>query len=81
MLKQEIKIGRTGVQNFRTGETFGFINPDDFEIIEQIGQGSCGAIYKALHVPTSTIVAIKSINIYDSDKRHQLANELLALNQ
>jgi len=70
MFKSQIKIGRTGVMNLKTGETFGFINPDDIEIIGQIAHGSCGSIYKAIHIPTSTVVAIKSISIYDREKWH-----------
>jgi hypothetical protein len=59
MLKQEIKIGKEGVQNFKTGEFFGFINPEEIEFKEQIGYGAGGSVHLAAHIPSGTPVAIK----------------------
>ena len=36
-------------------------------------------VYKAIHVPTLTLVAVKSIPVYDASKRHQMIKELKAL--
>ena len=36
-------------------------------------------MYKALHVPTLKLVAVKVIRIYDKTKRHQLVRELKSL--
>lgn len=65
MLKSDIKIGTRGVINYKTGEKFGFINPEEIDIQEQIGLGAGGCVYKAMHMPSSTPVVIKSINIYE----------------
>lgn len=34
MLKTDIKIGSQGVVNYKTGEKFGFIKPEEIEIQE-----------------------------------------------
>ncbi|GBG27312.1 Protein kinase, putative [Hondaea fermentalgiana] len=44
-----------------------------------IGHGASSTVYKALHVPTLQIVAIKEIPLYERQKRHQLAHELAIL--
>jgi serine/threonine protein kinase len=33
----------------------------DYEVIEMIGKGSFGVVYKSRHIPTNTIVALKAI--------------------
>lgn len=44
-----------------------------------IGAGAAGKVYLALHEPTSTAVAMKTVNVYDSPKRKQLLKELHTL--
>lgn len=78
--KPGIKVMQHGVVNENTGDTFGFINPDEISIKEQIGYGTGGSVHLAIHEPSDTKLAIKSVNIYDKDKRHQLMNELSSLN-
>jgi len=41
-----------------------------------IGQGGSSTVYRALHVPTLQLVAIKEIPLFDRGKRHQLGREL-----
>ena len=43
------------------------------------GKGAGGIVYKAVHVPSLRIVAIKKIAVFDQDKRHQMVRELKAL--
>lgn len=63
------------------------INSIDYKILERIGQGTFGCVYKALHVPSEQKVAIKVINIMmpnrDVLRRHLLmiARELYILCQ
>lgn len=78
--KPGIKIMPNGVVNENTGDTFGFINPEEIIIKQQIGYGTGGSVHLAIHEPSDTKLAIKSVNIYDKDKRHQLMNELSSLN-
>ena len=75
-----IKVGVNGVVNENTGNMYGFIDPEEIIIKEQIGYGSGGSVHLAIHEPSDTKLAIKSINVYDRDKRHQLINELSSLN-
>ena len=44
-----------------------------------LGKGAGGIVYKAVHVPSLRIVAIKKIAVFDQDKRHQMVRELKAL--
>jgi hypothetical protein len=37
-----------------------------------LGKGAGGIVYKAVHVPSLRIVAIKKIAVFDKDKRHQM---------
>ena len=43
--------------------------PEDlFELLEQLGKGSYGAVYKARHRPSGTIVAVKVIPLSGEDE-------------
>jgi serine/threonine protein kinase len=44
-----------------------------------LGKGASGIVYKAVHVPTLRLVAIKKIAVFDEDKRNQMVRELKAL--
>jgi len=46
-----------------------------------IGNGASGYVYKAIHKPTGKALALKSINVFDKPKRHQLVNDLRALHK
>lgn len=75
-----IKIMNNGVVNEVTGENYGFINSEEIIFKEQIGYGSGGSVHFAIHEPSGTQLAIKSLNVYDKEKRQQLLNELSSLN-
>lgn len=48
-------------------------------LLEQIGRGGGGTVYKALHVPSMRLVAVKMVEVYDDEKRRQMIKELRAL--
>jgi serine/threonine protein kinase len=79
--KPGIKVNTHGVVNENTGDTYGFINPEEILIKEQIGYGAGGSVHLAIHEPSDTRLAIKNVNIYDKEKRHQLMNELSSLQE
>ena len=41
-----------------------------------LGGGSGGTVYKAIHLPSFMIVAIKQVDTHDIKKRHQMVSEL-----
>jgi len=49
------------------------------EVGELIGKGSAGLVFKGLYKRLGVPVAIKSINIYEKEKRRQLLNDLKSL--
>jgi len=38
-----------------------------YKLLEKIGHGSFGTVYRALHIASGTMVAIKQIDLEDSD--------------
>jgi serine/threonine-protein kinase 24/25/MST4 len=50
-------------------------NPN-YKVIEHIGSGSYGNVYKALHIPSDTVVAVKEIVI---DHGHSNVNKILLM--
>lgn len=55
------------------------VDPNDFEVGDFIGAGASGSVYLAKYKPNGLTLAIKSINIYDKDKRKQFKNDLKVL--
>lgn len=53
------------------------ILPEDIEYGHQIGSGNGGVVKLAQHKKLKDFkLAVKIINVYDKEKRHQLYNEL-----
>ncbi|CAH0521892.1 unnamed protein product [Peronospora belbahrii] len=48
-------------------------------LLEELGHGAGGKVYKALYMPTFMLVAVKVIRVYDQKKRHQMVRELKSL--
>lgn len=48
-------------------------------ILNELGHGAGGKVYKALYLPTFKLVAVKVIRVYDQKKRHQMVRELKSL--
>ena len=53
--------------------------PRPFVELQRLGAGASGTVVKALHVASLALVAIKTLPIFDADKRHQMARELKLL--
>lgn len=51
---------------------------EDLIQLEVIGRGQNGHVRKALHLPTMSRVALKTMDVYDKSMRHQLVHELHA---
>mmetsp|Transcript_29513 Transcript_29513/g.66801 ORF Transcript_29513/g.66801 Transcript_29513/m.66801 type:complete len:376 (-) Transcript_29513:606-1733(-) len=48
----------------------------DLEMMEELGSGASGTVYKAKHVSTGTLVAVKCVTILEKTKRDQVVSEL-----
>jgi mitogen-activated protein kinase kinase 3 len=48
-------------------------------LLNELGHGASGKVYKALYVPTFKLVAVKVIRVFDQKKRHQMVRELKSL--
>jgi serine/threonine protein kinase len=72
-------VGSKGIKQLNTGQFVSVMDPSDFEIGNYIGAGASGSVYLAVYKPTGLTLAIKSINIYDKDKRKQFKNDLKVL--
>ncbi|GLD95812.1 hypothetical protein PINS_up004490 [Pythium insidiosum] len=48
-------------------------------VLNELGHGAGGKVYKALYLPTFKLVAVKVIRVYDQKKRHQMVRELKSL--
>ena len=61
------------------GQQVTSLNPADFVKVGEVGRGAGGIVTKALHIPTFSLVAIKSMPIGNPSKRQQTRNELQVL--
>ncbi|PVU98836.1 hypothetical protein BB559_001229 [Furculomyces boomerangus] len=58
------------------------LNPENIRIIDKLGEGSVGVVYKAIHIPSGTCMARKSVAVYPDEPNHrQLVRELSFLKQ
>lgn len=52
---------------------------ENLERVKEIGRGASGVVYKAIHIPTLKVVAIKDVPVYGRGQRRQMVRELHAL--
>jgi mitogen-activated protein kinase kinase 1 len=52
------------------------VSKNDLDVVDQIGQGSCSAVFLACHKSSGTKYAIKKYNIFDKHRTEQLLREL-----
>ena len=55
------------------------LSKEDFVILNVLGRGSSGVVYKCFYAPTMELVALKVISVIEKDKRKQLTRELRTL--
>ena len=53
----------------------------DLVRLSDLGAGASGTVVKALHVPSLTLVALKTVSVFDKADRHQLVKELNAFDR
>lgn len=71
----------TPAVSYRTSKGFGTgkLTSLTLEQMGLLGRGASGQVTKCLHVPTMTIVAVKSIDVTERSRRAQLVQELFEL--
>ncbi|GMI44229.1 hypothetical protein TrCOL_g3481 [Triparma columacea] len=73
-----VKIGGGGLESTQQGAVTMLV-PSDFLLISELGMGAGGRVYKALHQPTLTLVAVKELPMASAKKRDSLKKELKVL--
>ena len=53
-----------------------YLSKNDLVSLSVIGRGQNGVVLKAIHLPTLTLCALKTMSVYDRGTRHQLLHEL-----
>ena len=74
--QSQLVVRRDG---FRTADLDEKISRSDFSIIKELGRGAGGVVYKAVHLETLRVVAIKYVRANDAVKRSQIWHELQSL--
>ena len=67
-INEKINISKEKIQIENNLELH-IIPAEDLELGEVVGRGSAGTVLKGVHKSTGRPVAVKSINIYDKEKR------------
>ncbi len=65
-----------GIQGAELSEALGGL---DYQIMEELGEGHGGMVYRALHIPTKMEVALKTLRGFDPDDLYDLKREFRAL--
>jgi len=55
------------------------VSASDVRIAERIGNGASSTVYKAVMRTTAQVVAVKKINVFDTEARQQLINDVRTL--
>jgi serine/threonine protein kinase len=77
---ENFSVGPKCIKNTSTGERLTcIIEPNDLEYGDFIGSGASGSVHLAVYKPKGIVIAIKSINIFDQDKRKQFKNDVNVL--
>lgn len=53
---------------------------NNYEIIDEIGEGTYGNVYKAVHKPSQVVVAIKKFKDWEDDDEHVMKTALREIN-
>ena len=77
-VKEGLEVGKEGMSR-SVGGVIVNIHPSQLKQGKFMGKGSAGIVQEALHEPTGILMALKSINVYDKEKRKQLMNDIKAL--
>ncbi|MEW5306381.1 MAG: hypothetical protein WDW36_008849 [Sanguina aurantia] len=63
----------------RNDGSFYKISEKDLHILKKLGQGASSVVHKGFYAMENKFVAIKKINVFEKDTRHQMLNDIKAL--
>lgn len=77
-LRENIKVTKDGLCKLSGDEItpLSIVRSEEMEYGGEIGRGASGSVQEAIYKPLNLPVAVKSINVYDRDKRRQVVNDL-----
>jgi len=77
-VRDNIKVTKNGMCKLSEDEItpLSIVNSEEIEYGGEIGRGASGSVQEAVYKPLELPVAVKSINVYDRDKRRQVVNDL-----
>jgi len=78
VMSDDLMVSSNGLR-IRGEDYANTVDQNQLEILEAIGSGACSVVRKARYRPDGRIVAIKEINMYVAQNRHQLVEELRTL--
>lgn len=53
----------------------------DMHIFDSVGNGASSVVHRAIYVPVHRVLALKKIQIFEKEKRHQILNEIRTLSE
>ena len=59
--KDNLQIGKHGLTNLLTGETFGDMCPEDIEFLDILGRGAAGYVQRGVYIPKGIPIAVKVV--------------------
>ncbi|KXZ43451.1 hypothetical protein GPECTOR_90g538 [Gonium pectorale] len=63
----------------KSGGMFYKISEKDIRILKKLGQGASSIVHKGFFTQKNKFVAVKKINVFERETRHQMLNDLKAL--
>ncbi|KAK9902117.1 hypothetical protein WJX75_004920 [Coccomyxa subellipsoidea] len=73
------KAGKDPLEDVQSSQLSYKISERDVRIIRTLGRGASSVVYKAFLARSGKFVAIKRINCFEREKRHQMMNDIRAL--
>uniref|UniRef100_A0A7S2IUP2 mitogen-activated protein kinase kinase n=1 Tax=Haptolina brevifila TaxID=156173 RepID=A0A7S2IUP2_9EUKA len=71
-----VPSGERGVSNEAPAREVDVTTISDLETLDKLGSGASGTVYRAKHIKTGEVFAVKQVRILDKPKRDQVVSEL-----
>lgn len=75
-LHQQLEVEGGACHGSKSGQ---WLRPQDVLLLDRVGAGAGGVVYRALHAPSLQLLAVKEVRIFDHSQRTQVIRELAAL--